>query len=707
MTRLGWFAAALVALALGAAGPPPTPMVDHSETLFGITLNDPYNWMEQGGPAFEDWLSAQAAYTRAELDRIPARAALLEELRRLNSSETVIGDVVAVGAAVFFTRTEPDSTVARLWVRAGGDDRMLVDPTRFDVGAAHAVIDYWRVAPDGRHVAYGVSVGGVETGTLRIVDVQSGRDLPEQMDRTRFASPSWSDNETFYYTRLPPPPPGGRQSLTGVQVFRHRLGADPANDLLVFGPGAVPGVTVPPSVFSAVTASAASRYIVGSYDTGLGASDQTVFVARPDGEGVPVWRRVATEEDRIRGTALRGDWLYLRTARDAPQQKIIRVPLQDPNLARAETVLPPGRGVLSGMAAARDALYVRMLDEGLGQLVRIPWDGGPIEQPELPYEGAIMSISANPDIDGIVVRLQGWLDSPGVFEFDPVAGRFVDAGIGSPSSVSFADAAWRHIRVPAPDGAEVPMAVIYLPRPGSGPRPVLLFAYGAYNYALEPNFNRMRRAWLDRGGGVAIAHVRGSGGFGEDWHRGGRREQKVNSITDFIACAEYIVGQGWTTPAMLGAQGGSAGAIVVGGAVVQRPDLFSAALIHVGLVNMVRLEHIPIGPFNTGEFGSTATEEGTRMLLAIDVFQQVRDHVAYPGVLLSTGRNDPRIPSWMPAKLAARLQAATTGPRPVLLRVEHEGGHFGGSRGQLEEETADNYAFLLWQAGVKDYQPGQ
>jgi prolyl oligopeptidase len=708
--RLRDVTVAVLAIVVAAAGPPPAPKVDYAETLFGLTINDDYHWMEAGGDDFDAWLKAQAAYTRGVLDSIPGRAPLLAKLRALNATETRVGAVVPGGGSWFFSMTRPGDAVAKLFMRngAGGQDEVLIDPARFDAAGGHGHIDYWSVSPDGRYLIYGVSLAGAEIGTMRIFDVAARRDLPERFDRTRYPQPGWMDATSFVYARMPERRAGEASQLSGSQVFVHRLGTDPAADRAIFGPGAMPDLDIPANVYSTAYASPDSRYVVARTDKGLTSSDHTLFVVAEDDldAGHPAWRRVAGEEDRVRGAVLHGDWLYLRTARDAPQQKIIRVRLDDPDLSRAELVVPEQEATIAGMAGAQDALYVRMLDDGLGQVLRIPWDGGPPLRLELPLEGAIMGMDASAKYPGMILRMQSWTDSQTVFAFDPVARRFRDTGLAPPSAVSFDDLEYSNVRAPASDGTSVPMVIVrkrglQLP----APHPVLMFSYGAYNVPVQPSFNPMRRLWFDQGGILAVAHVRGSGGFGDKWHQAGRLAGKVNSITDFIACAEYLTREGWTTPQMLSAMGGSAGGIVIGGAMVRRPELFSGVLIDVGLVNMLRLEQIPIGPFNTGEFGSTNTEEGARMLHAIDVVQQVSDGVDYPGVLISTARNDTRVSPWMPAKLAARLQAATAASHPTLLLVDDAGGHNAGGRAQAEAETADFYSFLFWQDGIPAFQP--
>ena len=692
---------------LTAAGPPPTPTVDHVDTLFGMKFKDPYFWMEAGGAKFDQWMSAQAEYARRKLDSIPGRAALLAQLHSLDSGETYVGAVMPTGQQWIYSKLRPTDSVAKIFIRpvAGGAERVLIDPSQFDRGGLSAYIDYWSVAPDGLHIAYGVSLGGSETGTLRDRSLESGTDLGAQIDRTRYVTPSWIDNSSFLYTRLPEPKPGGAPLLTGGQVYLHQLGSDLA-DIAVFGPGKIAGLHVPADYFFQGMASPNSNEIVGIYDAGLTSSPRAVFVAAKPVPGIaPAWRKVAGLEDDVRGVVLHGDMLYLRIARDAPRQRIVRITAAAPDLAHAATVVAEGAGTIDGMVAAADALYISLNEGGFGRLLRVPWDGKP-EPVAPPFEGSFMGLSANPAMPGVVLRMQSWTRSTTVFTYDPDKRSFVDTGIAPPSPVSFDDSEVIETRAPARDGSMIPLTILARRATArDAHHPLMMYAYGAYGVTIRPSFQAMRRAWLDRGGILAVPHVRGSGGFGAEWHRAGKLENKPNSINDFIDAAEYLIRTGWATPATLSALGSSAGGIVIGGAIVARPKLFSAAIIHVGLVNPLRLEQIPIGPFNTEEFGSTETEEGVRVLSAIDPYYQIRNGIGYPGVLIGTGLNDTRVSPWMSAKFAARLQAATTNSRPILLRVEEAGGHSFETKSQFEAALADAYSFLLWQAGVPGFQP--
>jgi prolyl oligopeptidase len=708
MLRLVRAGALFLACLTVAAAPPPAPTHEYTETLFGTTVNDPYRWMETGGAAFDEWLTAEGGYARDTLDAIPGRAHLLSEIRRLDSAEARVDGAALAGKGLVYSIVRPEDSFSKIFVRqiAKDTDRVLIDPGEFNIGESRAQVDYWSVSPNGQYIAYGVSLGGRESGTLRIRRIDNGVDLADKIDRTRYARPSWIDNSSFLYTRLPISPPGDPQRLTGGQLLLHRLGQDPITDVVVFDHNSVPGMDASAPFFFHGLADPNSSVIMGEYDAGLGSGPQAVYIASKSELGRTImWHQIAGFNEAIQDVALHGTTLFLRTSRDAPQQRVISVPANSRSLDAAETIFPEGNGTIDGMAVAADGLYLTRDEEGIKKLFRIAWNGK-VESIPLPFDGSIGGMNANSSTQGILVRMQGWTQSQTVFRYQPDKHEFIDTGIAPKSAISFADVASRNFKVPAGDGAMIPITVIA--KRGSvrsDKHPVLMYAYGAYGATISPAFNATRRAWLDLGGIYVIAHVRGSGGFGDDWRRAGQLEGKTKSISDFVDVAQFLVRSGWATPGMLSCAGESAGGIVIGGAVAARPDLFSAAVIRAGLVNALRLGRIPIGPFNTSEFGSTKTKAGAKMLYAIDAYHHVKDHTVYPGVLLIVGRNDTRVSPWMSAKLAARLQVSQAGSRPVLLQVQNQGGHYSEAREQVESELADIYAFLLWQAGIPNFQP--
>ena len=438
-----------------------------------------------------------------------------------------------------------------------------------------------------------------------------------------------------------------------------------------------------------------------------------------DGARTP-WRKVADAADEITQADLHGDELFLLSHRGAARYQVLRVRLPAADLRSATTVVAASEVVLTQIRCAADALYVCTLDGGLGGVLRLPYDGSeakggdarPAEPPSpvtparppaplaLPFAGAIWEVNADPLAPGVVFSLEGWVQSPVFLRYDPTAEvKVADTGLQPPSPVDCRGIESFEVKARAADGTLVPLSIVAkrgLARDGSAP--ALLTGYGGYGVSINPFFDPTRLAWLERGGVWAVAHVRGGGEYGEDWHQAGRKLTKLNSWGDFLACAEYLVAEKWTAPAHLAAMGGSAGGITVGRAITSRPDLFGAAVIQAGVCNALRSETTPAGPPNVPEMGTTAEPEGFRGLYEMDAVQHVKDGVAYPAVLLTAGINDPRVEPWQSGKMAARLQAASTSDKPVLLRVDYDAGHgLGSSRAQSQAEQADVDAFLLWQ----------
>jgi len=327
----------------------------------------------------------------------------------------------------------------------------------------------------------------------------------------------------------------------------------------------------------------------------------------------------------------------------------------------------------------------------------------------LPIEGTLGLSGGDPRLPGVLLSLTSWTKAYRIYRYDPAAKGVTDTGLQPPGPFDdAADIEAVEVKAQSYDGTPIPLSIIY--RKGlklDGSHPTLLSGYGAYGITEDPSYDPRSLAWLERGGVLAVAHVRGGGEYGEEWHQGGMLKNKPNTWRDFIACAEYLVQHGYTSPGKLAGQGGSAGGILIGRAFTERPDLFAAALDDVGLSDMIRDMFSPDGPLNVPEYGDLKTLEGFKNLYEISAYYHVKDGTHYPAVLLTTGMNDPRVVSWEPGKMAARLQAATRGDKPMLLRVNYQGGHgtIGGTKTQVDVLRADQWSFLLWQFGVPEFQP--
>jgi prolyl oligopeptidase len=372
-------------------------------------------------------------------------------------------------------------------------------------------------------------------------------------------------------------------------------------------------------------------------------------------------------------------------------------------------VAPESDDVIKDIETAQDALYVQETDGILGVLKRLSYQGGTPEEVELPFEGAIGLSGMDERIPGALIVMTSWARAPRIYSFDPQKRTVTDTKLkplGPNDDPS--DVVSEEVKVKSWDGEMVPLSIVRkrgLKMDGSNP--AILWGYGAYGISIDPGFDPTLLAWLEKGGVYAVAHPRGGGEYGEDWHKAGQKLTKPNTWRDFIACAEYLIDHHYTSAARLAGQGGSAGGITVGMAITERPDLFAAAIDQVGLSDALRFENTPNGPPNIPEFGSVRTQWGFEDLYAMSAYAHVRDGVHYPAVLLSTGWNDPRVASWQPGKMTARLQAATGSGKPVLLRVDYAAGHgIGSTKAQNDEERADRWSFVLWQFGVAGFQPG-
>jgi prolyl oligopeptidase len=719
--RVYWSIVALSSIVLSLARPvaaadvPPVARMDNvADTYFGIVVHDPYRWMEREDGEFTAWLTAQGAYTRSVLNRIPGRTDLLHALQRLDASNDQVQSAKRCNDRWIYLKAPAGEDIPKLFVRDDtGQEQTIVDPKKFDKDGAHANIDYWEPSWNCKLVAYGISGGGAEIGTLRIVEVDTATDLPDAIDRVYYGGPAWLPNNSgFFYTRLAPN--SGANDLSRKILLLHKLGADPDREEPIVGTNVPSAIHVPASRNPWANTDPGSPYVVLGVDAGLSNDDIAAYVVPLDAVSGPKtnWMRVAAESDHVRSLAMHGSEVFLAVVNtDAPKGKVVMTSLESPDISRAPTVVPQGGAAIREIWAGADALYVLKVDGGPNRLARLPWDTQQVQDIPLPPSTGIKpsDFSTIASVPGAVMIAQSWTRSPAVTWYQPSKGALSDSGLQPPLPVDFSDIEVEEVSAPAPDGVAVPLSILH--KRGivlDGNHLTLLDGYGAYGDTRVPVFDRMRRVWFDQGGIYAMAHARGGGEFGESWHTDGMLAKKPNTVSDFIACAEFLLQKGYTSPRLLAGKGRSAGGIMIGGAVATRPDLFGAALITVGMTNALRFEQIPIGPFNTGEFGSAFSDDGFRMLLAIDAYQRVKDGVPYPAILISTGLKDARVSSWQPGKLAARLQAATSSKKPVLLRLDEEGGHSGNGTKTVNEETlADQLSFLLWQAGSTRFQPSR
>ncbi len=676
--------------------PPVARVQEVTDTVQGVSITDPYRWLEDGGSdEVRAWVDGQNAWTASLLDARPGRAAVHDRLARLLSIGT-IGTPEPRGGRYFFTRREGKQNQPILYVRDGlkGKDRVLVDPNPLSADGT-ATIDWWYPSRDGSRLAYGVSTAGDEKSTLRVRDTATGKDLPDVIPDTRYCSLGWApDGSGFYYTRYPAKGsvPEGQENYNR-RVFYHRLGEDPAKDAYVFGRERKPEEMIE------IDLSTDGRWLTAMVFDGWAKTDLLISDRHA---ASPSFTAVATGLDAIFTGGVVHGVLYVRTNYEAPRYRLLAIDPAKPARDGWKTLLPQKDSVLDDARIVGNRIVARLMEHASSRVVLYDLDGRRLSEVALPALGTVEAISGEPDGREAFFGFNSYTVPPLVQRID------LATGAASTWEKVAADLDLSRLEVqqrsyPSKDGTKVTMFVVG--RKGlalDGSNPTLLYGYGGFNVSQTPGFSRSLVLWLERGGVYAEANLRGGGEYGEDWHRAGMLDRKQNVFDDFIAAAQYLIAQKYTTAERLGIYGGSNGGLLVGATLTQRPDLFKAVVCAVPLLDMLRYQDFQIARLWVPEYGSAEDPAQFKYLYAYSPYHHVKKGTAYPAVLLTTADSDSRVDPMHARKMAALLQAATSSDRPILLRTETRAGHgVGKPLSKQIDEAADVYGFLLWQLGLE------
>ncbi len=674
---------------------PDTPSNDVTEILHNEWIADPYRWLEDStSPETQLWTQRQNAVTEAYLASIPARERIRRRLQELLAIG-VLGVPTPVRGRYFYLRREGRQNQPVLYWREGvdGADRVAVDPNALNAAGTTA-LDWYYPSKDGRMLAYGLSENGNEESVLHLLELDSGRQLPVRIPRMRAASLAWlPDGSAFYYTRYPAAAevPAGEEQYHRA-IYFHLLGSDPEHDPLVFKPAEKehwPGVGLSPD----------GRWLVLSIARTFDQTDLYIqdraFGAGP----IAVARDLPAS---FEGEIAHGS-LFLRTNLQAPTYRLYRVDPEHPHQDAWREIVPPrDDAVLEGVTIAGDRLALAYLERASSRLRLTDLQGVPIQEVPLPTLGSLFGIGAEWNGNELFYGFSSYTLPPSVYRIDLPTGtsslwKRVEADVDS-RKFEMGQVSYR-----SKDGTPISMFLVH---PSSlirnGNNPTYLTGYGGFNISMTPAFSRSLLLWLEHGGVIAIPNIRGGGEYGESWHQAGILAHKQNSFDDFIGAAEWLIREGYTRPERLAAAGGSNGGLLVGAALTQRPELFRAAVVQVPLLDMLRYHRFLIARLWIPEYGSADDPEQFSWLRAYSPYHHVQQGVAYPAVLLATAESDTRVDPMHARKMAARLQAATSAARPVLLRLEARAGHGAGKPlSKVEGELTDSWTFVFSELGVQ------
>jgi len=689
---------------------PEARKLDLTEDLLGYQVSDPYRWLEDTGSAERtSWLAAQAELFGAQRAELPGREAFAAQVRDLlNVGYT--GTPVWRGERYFFTRRDPGQEHGVLCTRlADGPLEVLVDPMAIDPSGL-TTLDAWQPDKEGRLLAYQLSEGGDEESLLRVIDVSTGALADGPIDRCRYSNVAWlPGGKAFYYTRrLPPSAVPDDESQYHRRVYLHQLGTPAEEDALIFGEGRDKTDYYSVSVsrdgrWLAITASRGTAPRNDLWLADLSESDPAAPELRVIQEGLDAQTDVHLGRDGR---------LYIFTDAGAPRG---RIAVADPaeaggpdtwrDLIREdpEAVLR-GYGILDGPELGRPVLLANWTRHALSEITVHDLETGErLGQVPLPGPGTVGGLSERPEGGH-----EAWFvytdytTSSVVLRFD-ARGPSVSTWATAPGSTAVPAVTARQVTYPSKDGTQVRMLVISAADSGTppSPRPTILYGYGGFDVSLTPAYSPNVLAWVAAGGVYAIANLRGGSEEGEEWHRAGMLEHKRCVFEDFHAAAQTLIREGWTTPGQLAIWGGSNGGLLVGAALVQRPELYAAVICSAPLLDMVRYERFGLGQTWNVEYGSASDPEQLGWLLSYSPYHHVTEGTGYPAVLFTVFTSDTRVDPVHAYKMCAALQHATSSSRPVLLRAEAQVGHGARAVSRTAELAGDTLAFAARYTGLR------
>jgi prolyl oligopeptidase len=678
---------------------PATRATNQLDLYHGITVADPYRWLEDdNAPETKAWVEAQNKVTFAWLDQVPERSAIKERLRALWNYERY-GPPYKRGSTYFVTRNNGLQNQSVLYTMAALDSepRVLLDPNLLSKDGTVALAGS-AVSDDGRLLAYGLSSAGSDWQEWHVRDVQSGQDLPDLVRWVKFSGAAWTkDGKGFFYSRYDEP--DTRQQLTKANYFHklyyHRLGAAQSEDRLVYHRSDQKEWNLQGEVTDD------GRYLVITASEGTSPKKRVFYqdLSKPDAPVTALLTDFDAAYDFIDSD---GTVFWFRTDLDAPRGRLVAIDLARPERPNWREIFPQARETLQGVNTLNNQFVATYLKDARSQVKVFDLDGRLVREVELPGLGSTGGFGGKRTDTETFFSFTSFTVPGAIYRHDMKTGA---SALFRQPKVDFQPDRYetRQVFYTSRDGARVPMFLTH--RKGlvlDGRNPTLLYGYGGFNIPITPAFSVSTVSWLEWGGVYAVANLRGGSEYGEEWHQAGMKLKKQNVFDDFIAAAEWLVAQRYTSPPKLAIAGGSNGGLLVGAVLNQRPDLFGAAMPSVGVMDMLRFHKFTIGWAWTSDYGSPENPSEFRALLGYSPLHNIKPGALYPATLITTADHDDRVVPAHSFKYAATLQKAQAGPAPILIRIESKAGHGAGKpTSKLIEEVADRQAFLIRSLEIK------
>lgn len=678
---------------------PATERGDIVDEQFGVKVADPYRWLENDvrtDPKVAAWVESENKVTDAYLATLPGRDVFKDRLKKLIDYER-FGQPERKGGRYFYLHNSGLQNQAVLFVRDGvdGQGRVLMDPNSWSKDGATALGE-WAPSEDGKKLVYAIQDGGTDWRTVKVLNVDTGKVLDDDVEWVKFSGLSWAkDGSGFYYSRFPAPPEGKKFQSTNENqaVYFHKLGTPQSADALVY---ATPDH---PKWGHGASVTDDGKWLVIYTTEGTdNRNDVTVIdLTAPN----PTPRKLFTGMANMWGLiGNQGGNFYWLTNKDAPRNKVVMTNLYARSAIPPEVeIIPQDQAVLDTASLIGGKLIGEYMVDVKSEVRRFTLDGKPDGKVTLPGIGAADGFGGEADNPETFFTFTSYTTPTTIYRYDVATGT---ASVWAQPKVAFDPAGYEVSQVfyPSKDKTTVPMFIVRK-KGVTGPAPTLLYAYGGFNISMTPAFSATRVAWLEQGGVLAVANIRGGGEYGKAWHDAGRLAYKQNVFDDFIAAGEYLKAKGYTGKDQLAIQGGSNGGLLIGAVVNQRPDLFAAALPQVGVMDMLRFDRFTAGRYWVDDYGYPSREADFKTLYAYSPYHNIRGGKPYPAILAATADTDDRVVPGHTFKYTAMLQSMDLGPKPRLVRIETRAGHGSGKpTDKIIDETATDWAFIAKWTGL-------
>ncbi|WP_417437388.1 prolyl oligopeptidase family serine peptidase [Idiomarina abyssalis] len=675
---------------------PETRKGDVVDTYFGTEVADPYRWLEDDrSEETENWVKAQNEVTFAHLESIPYRETIEKRLTELWNYEKISAPFKE-GDYTYFYKNDGLQNQYVVYRQKGDEEpEVFLDPNTFSEDGTTSLAQL-TFSDDGSLAAYSISEGGSDWRKIIVIDAETKEQLEDPLVDIKFSGISWVGNEGFYYSSYDKPEGSELSAKTDRhKLYYHELGTDQSDDKLVFGG----------------TDAEKHRYVGGSVTD----DDRYLLISAANStSGNKLFLKDLTDEDSELVTVLDhtdsdtrvldndGSKLYLVTNLDAPNQRVVTVDASNPTPENWENFIPETENVLS-VSTGAGYIFAEYMVDAVAQVKQYAYNGDMVREVQLPGVGSIGGFSGKKEADELYYTFTNYSTPSTIYKFDPDQGG---SEVYAESGADFDSANYESKQVfyTSKDGTEVPMIITY--KKGTeldGSNPTILYGYGGFNISLTPSFSIANAAWLEMGGVYAVANLRGGGEYGKDWHKAGTKLQKQNVFDDFIAAAEYLIDEKYTSSEQLAVRGGSNGGLLVGAVMTQRPELFAVALPAVGVLDMLRYHTFTAGAGWAYDYGTANdSEEMFEYLLGYSPVHNVEEGVAYPATLITTGDHDDRVVPAHSFKFAAELQDKAGGENPQLIRIETNAGHGAGTPvSKTIEQYSDIFGFTLYHMGFE------